>query len=531
MSERRASTSPLLAFFGITKVCGVTTANDHINWAIGKGQIHALIGENGAGKSTLVKILFGLDKADSGEIIWKGHPRPWSTPLQAKRHGLSMVHQHFMQAENMTALEHYVLETTADQKLWKRLRPLDWSAEQKKAEQLAAHFQMTLPWTKPVSELSVGEQQRLEILKALCHKAELLILDEPTAVLAPSEVEPFLSRLLKLKDQGMTIILITHKLKEVLKIADTISVLRKGKMVWTGACGDQSEASLAQKMMGEDHETNPPAPQTAVPKQFSQATVDHRSSDQVGLKIELRGGTHRQSPHRKLGAWNFEINRGEIVGIAGVDGNGQDELIEALVHPQNFHFAPGSDIQFQNQSLIEMTEGEAKSNGRAWIPGDRLNQAAIVELTATENFVIGRETESAFAKWGLLKWSQAQADVQHAIEEFDIRPTESDKIFSQFSGGNQQKIIAAREFGREPKWICACHPTRGIDINAARRIHEKLLQFKTKGASTLVLSADIDELFKLCDRILVFYRGEIRDQIPAAEFDVGRIGRAMAGLT
>lgn len=518
----------LLSFRQILKICGVTTANDRISWDVQAGRIHALIGENGAGKSTLVKILFGLETADSGEIFWKGLPRPWQNPLQAKAHGLSMVHQHFMQAENMTALEHFALETTADQKFWDRLKALNWSSLRQQAQNLANEYQLPIEWNKSVRELSVGEQQRLEILKALSNRSQVLILDEPTAVLAPQEVAPFLDKLLKLKAQGITVILITHKLKEVLKVADTITVLRRGKLVWTGPAQSENENSLAEKMVGEDFhvlKTEPGLPNSN--GNFAPSPV----TAPPGLQVRINGGVHRANSARKIGPTRFAIRPGEIVGIAGVDGNGQEELVEALMHPQNFRFKEGTEILLNGRALTEISEADVKAMGRAWIPADRLNEAAVKEFTALENFVLGRETQPAVSRWGFIDWQSARLELEEDFETFDVRPRECDKIFSGFSGGNQQKIVAAREFTTNPLWICACHPTRGIDIMAARRIHDKLQNMKSRAAVTLLVSADLDELFRLCDRILVFYRGDIRLEVAARQFDAGLIGRAMAGLT
>lgn len=522
----------LLSLKGVTKNYGPLRVNDRIDWTVNVGEIHALIGENGAGKSTLMKILFGLETADAGEIFWKGQRQTWSSALNAKSHGIAMVHQHFMQAENMTALEHFALESSTGLSFWKRLRPLDWSAILQQAQALSDEYQLQIPWHKPVLHLSVGEQQRLEILKALSHRAELLILDEPTAVLSPQEVDPFLDRLSELKKRGMTIILITHKLKEVLRIADRISVLRKGKLVWSGPRQDQNQQSLAEQMVGEDlHALGPlansdphadltPAPSAAPPF----------------LQMKVTGGIRLASPmdaqeSRTLGQWNFSVQRGEILGLAGVDGNGQEDVVDLLIHPRRFELNAGSEVLLESKSLLSFSEAEVRASGRAWIPSDRLNQAAILQFSARENFLLGREYESCFSTAGLLHWRETENHLQQGIQELDIRPPRTDLALSSYSGGNQQKVIAAREFGRRPRWICACHPTRGIDIMAARRLHAKLLDFKKDGVTTLLLSADLDELFLLCDRILVFYRGEIIDQIQRKDYDTARVGRAMAGLT
>lgn len=506
-------TAPLLSIENVTKVCGVTTANDDISWRIVKGGIHALIGENGAGKSTLMKILFGLDTADTGRIFWKGEPRPWSSPLQAKAVGLSMVHQHFMQAENLTGLEHFALEVTASVGGPRTFSSLNRGSLRERADKLATHYGLPVPWDKPVREMSVGEQQRLEILKALAHPSELLILDEPTAVLAPQEVAPFLERLKLLKAEGKTIILITHKLKEVLSIADTITVLRRGKLVWTGVTGAETEQSLAEKMIGE--KLPPPSDVTAP-----------RLGERSGVRIQVQGGRHRENSQRTLGKWNLQLRPGEIVGFAGVDGNGQDELTEMLVHPREFII--DGEVTWNDHDMTAMTTSELKARGLAWIPSDRLNQAAIREFTALENYVLGRETDHSHR--GLMRWEEARVELEYDLEAFDVRPRETEKIFSGFSGGNQQKVVAAREFRARPQFICACHPTRGIDILAARRIHDKLREARANGAVTLLVSADVDELFALCDRIFVLYRGELRLELSREKFAAEVVGRAMAGL-
>lgn len=491
------------------------TANDRISWSVDPGKIHALIGENGAGKSTLMKVLFGLETPDDGRILWKGRPRPWRTPLEAKSHGVGMVHQHFMQAENLTALEHLSLELTAatvSSRLW--MSPAGAGLVEQ-AEALSQQYGLPLPWARPVRELSVGEQQRLEILKALAHPSELLILDEPTAVLAPQEVAPFLDRLRQLKADGKTIILITHKLKEVLNVADTITVLRRGRLIWTGTREAETEESLAEKMIGE--RLPPIREHTSIPDVAAE----------WGLHLDIQDGHHFELKHRRLGRWHLHLRPGEILGVAGVDGNGQEELTELLVHPDQFEIQ--GTIRWQAADVPKDKDYDPRQAGLAWIPADRLNQAAIAEMNALENYVLGHATEHSAR--GKMRWNEARVELEADIEKFDIRPPETAKAFGTFSGGNQQKIVVAREFRGSPRLIVACHPTRGIDVLAARRIHEQLRDLRSQGAATLLISADIDELFALADRLIVLYRSEIQLELTRADFSSEKVGRAMAGLS
>lgn len=538
--------APLLRLENVSKVYGSCISNDQVSWQIQAGKIHALIGENGAGKSTLMKVIFGLEAATSGRVFWKDQETQWQSALQAKAAGLSMVHQHFMQAENLTALEHFAIEKLADVGLRQRFRPLPLQELEAEAEELSRRYHFPVPWQKRVADLSVGEQQRLEILKALSRHSELLILDEPTAVLSPQEVTPFLEQLVALKNEGMTLILITHKLKEVLSVADTISVLRRGRLVWSGPTGAESVSSLAEKMVGEDASLLNPlttplvtsAPSISLASSSSTAPIPrHRQVEPPPLlSVKLTGGQHRQDRLRKLGQFQFQLHPGEILGVAGVDGNGQDELIDFLVHPYNYQVSNDSEVLFAGQKLTQFSVADWRHTKCAWIPSDRLHQAAVLEMTAVENFLIGREYESNFVKpspigGGRIQWPQVTTAIEKGIQEFDVRPGDIDMKFSGFSGGNQQKIIAAREFGKEPNWVLACHPTRGIDLVAAQRIHTRLQHLRSQGVPTILVSADLDELMHLSDRILVVYRNSVRDSLTRSEFDAARIGRAMAGLT
>lgn len=509
-------TSPLLSLRKISKDFGGHRVNDGIDWSINPGEIHALIGENGAGKSTLMKILMGLEKPTEGEILWRGQPAHFRSALDAQKAGLSMVHQHFMQAERMTALEHLALETSAQAPGLKRFWPLPWKELRKTAEQLSSDYQMPLRWDLKIRDLSVGEQQRLEILKALAQKGDLLILDEPTAVLSPGEVEAFLDQLVALKAKGKTLILITHKLKEVLRIADRVAVLRRGRLVWDGPRAGETESSLAQKMVGADWSP-------------SIDLSDKSFSPRPLLSVKVTGGSHKLDARRRLGPWNFEIRRHEVLGIAGVDGNGQDELVESLFHPEDFNWDADSAMTLEQIELRHLRADQIRDLGVAWIPADRLQQGAVLQMNATENSLLGKQRSASFQSRGQVHWQTVKKDLRRHIEMYDIRPPRPDLLLSAYSGGNQQKIVVARELAGRPRLICACHPTRGVDLAAMQRIHRELLRAR-EHAGVLLLSADLDELMALSDRILVFYRGEIRAELLKAQFDLRKIGCAMAGL-
>jgi simple sugar transport system ATP-binding protein len=499
----------LLEFREISKVYGTLRANDRLSFSLQEGRIHALIGENGAGKSTLMKILFGLEKPDGGEIFYKGKPATIRSPSDAKLLGMGMIHQHFQLASALTALDHVILEEPRSffSSLFEKLDRTAWL---KRLEELSNRFQMPVPWTETISQLPVGIQQRIEILKLLAFDARILILDEPTAVLTPHEIEQFLERLKQLRDSGKTIVLITHKLKEVLAVADDVTVLRQGRMVFTGPLAGQTATTLASKMVGTEFQ----------PREFVRSPV----TNEALLKVEGLSG--RKGERKVLEKIQFALHGGEILGVAGVEGNGQSDLIRALVLPRESKVEWTGSAFLGSRNLLEMTNPEIRRYGVGLVPEDRLHQAVIPSLTAAENYQLGR-TDLTRGLW--IHKSQRDRELKESLEKFDVRPKNPKLLFSSFSGGNQQKLVLARELAAKPKLLVVAQPTRGVDIGAIEAIHETLMKARNDGMGILLISSELEELLRLSDRLLVFHRGEVRAQLDRGQFDLATLGRLMGG--
>ncbi|MBX2995137.1 MAG: ABC transporter ATP-binding protein [Bdellovibrionaceae bacterium] len=501
--------TPLLEFSNISKAYGQVHANQNINFQIHKGQIHALIGENGAGKSTLMKILFGLEHADSGEIRLRGERLDAKSPIEAKKKGLGMVQQHFQLAPALTALDHVILEQPHSflGSFFEKLNRDEW---RQKLENLSEQFAMPLPWDQTVDQLSVGLQQRLEILKLLAFDADILILDEPTAVLTPQEVDAFLERLRSLRDSGKTIILITHKLREVIAVADWVTVLRQGKVAGTFAYEGQSPHSLASLMVG---------------KAFSPQEFERKhSSNEILVRVQNLSCTSHGV--RKLDRVNFEIRSGQILGVAGVHGNGQTELIKALIMPKESGLHFEGSIKYGEDDLLHLANKDIRKLEVGLIPEDRLQQAVIPALSAKENYLLGRHD---FFKGRWIRRHRRDKELEESMEEFDVRPRNADLPFASFSGGNQQKIVVAREVNREPNLLVVAEPTRGVDIGAIEAIHASLIATRDAGVGVLLVSSELEELLRLSDRIIVMSKGQIKATLLREEFDVERIGCLMGG--
>ncbi|MFN7728304.1 MAG: ABC transporter ATP-binding protein [Bdellovibrio sp.] len=501
--------TPLLEFKNISKAYGQVRANQNINFQIHKGQIHALIGENGAGKSTLMKILFGLESADHGEIWLRGEKLKSKSPIEAKQKGLGMVQQHFQLAPALTALDHVILEEPHS--LFSAFfEKLDRDAWRAKLEKLSNQFSMPLPWDKTVDQLSVGLQQRLEIIKLLAFETEILILDEPTAVLAPQEVDQFLARLKSLRDSGKTIILITHKLREVLEVADWVTVLRQGKVAGTFPLDGQSTHNLASLMVGKNFS----------PQEFERK---HASNE---ILVRVHDLTCTANRVKRLDNVTFEIRAGQILGVAGVHGNGQSELIKALVIPKESKMKIAGTIKFGKHDLLELTNAQIRKLEVGLVPEDRLHQAVVPGLSAKENFLLGRHD---FFKGAWIRRTRRDKEILSAMEDYDVRPRNADLTFSAFSGGNQQKMVVAREVSREPRLLIVAEPTRGVDIGAIETIHAALMQAREDGVGVLLISSELEELMRLSDRMIVLSKGQIKATLQREEFEINRIGCLMAG--
>jgi general nucleoside transport system ATP-binding protein len=498
--------APVLELRGITKQFPGVLANDHIDFDLRRGEVHALLGENGAGKSTLMSILYGLYTADSGEILMNGEPVAIDSPKKAIELGIGMVHQHFMLIPVMTVTENIVLAKEPV----KAGVLLDEKAAEKRVAEVARTFKFAVDPHARIENITVGQQQRVEIMKALYRNADIVILDEPTAVLTPQEAQELFEILRTLTREGISVIFITHKLNEVLEIADRISVLRRGKLVDTIPREGATEESLARAMVGREVLLRV----EKVPAQPGETLLNVEDlvvHDDRGLEA-VRG-------------ISFDVRAGEIVGIAGVDGNGQSELIDALTglrHPTSGH------VRIGGQDLSGATAREALDAGLGHIPEDRQRRGLVLDFNLAENLVLHDYGRQPFSKlgWinprGWLRWARG------LLQEFDVRGGGPTTRGGSLSGGNQQKVVIAREVSRNPSVLIAAQPTRGLDVGAIEFVHRRLVEQRDAGKAVLLVSLELEEVLSLSDRILVLYEGRI-----VAEFspDVSEedIGFAMTG--
>jgi general nucleoside transport system ATP-binding protein len=477
----------VLEMRGIRKEFPGVVANDNVSFDVRRGEVHALLGENGAGKSTLMNILYGLYRPDAGEIRLNGKPVSFSSASDAIDAGIGMVHQHFMLIPVMTVAENVVLGTEP-------VRSgvfLDETAAEKRVADMAKTFRFAVDPGALVEDISVGQQQRVEIMKALYRNADLLILDEPTAVLTPQEALDLFEILATLRREGISIIFISHKLNEVLDIADRVTVLRRGKTIETVPRVGATEASLARAMVGRDVllrvEKTPAEPGDVLLSVRDLHVRDDRLIEKVrGVSLDVRAG--------------------EIVGIAGVDGNGQTELIDALTGLRRIE---SGTVTIGDHELTHAKAKAALDAGMGHIPEDRQRRGLVLEFSIAENLALHDYAKAPDARWG---WTFPNRVVQRAkvlIREFDIRGGGPYTRAGGLSGGNQQKLVAAREISRDPKVLIAAQPTRGLDVGAIEYLHRRLITERDEGRAILLISLELDEILSLADRILVLYEGEI----------------------
>jgi general nucleoside transport system ATP-binding protein len=499
---------PVLELRGITKRFPGIVANDRIDLDLQRGEVHALLGENGAGKSTLMNVLYGLYRPDEGEILLDGETVVLKSAKEAIDRGIGMVHQHFMLIPVMTVAENIVLanEPTRAGIL------LDEDAADARVRELAAAFKFEVEPEALIADLTVGQQQRVEILKALYRKADILILDEPTAVLTPQEALQMFEILRNLKEGGMSIIFITHKLNEVLAIADRITVLRRGKNVGTVPREGATEAGLAQLMVGREVVFRVEKP-ASKPGDALLEVEDLRVFDDRGIE--------------KVRGISFEVRAGEIVGIAGVDNNGQSELIDALTGLR--HAASGKITmggrQFDHATPREMVD-EA---GLGHIPEDRHVRGLILDFSLAENLALHDYRHEPDSRLGWLFPGRLLSRAARVLPEFDVRGGGPSTHASALSGGNQQKVVLAREIDRDPQVLIAAQPTRGLDVGAIEFVHSRLIAERDEGRGVLLVSLELDEIFALADRILVVFEGEIvGEYLP--DVSENTLGLAMTGV-
>ena len=508
---QHTSAAPMIELRGISKSFGPVQANKDISLQVSKGSIHGIVGENGAGKSTLMSILYGFYKADSGEIYINGEHTNITDSHVAIEAGIGMVHQHFKLVENFTVLENVILGTENNFLITPALN----NARVLLAE-LASTYSLEVDPDALIEDLSVGHQQRVEILKALYRQADILILDEPTGVLTPAEADHLFSILRNLTNEGKTIILITHKLKEIMAITDTVSVMRRGEMTATLKTSETSPQELAELMVGRS---------VLLRVEKDAADVGEKSLEVENLSVtDKRGVT-------TLKGVSFHVRKGEILGIAGVAGNGQTEILEALggITPAEGRMKiEGEEIPLKGKGFDAKSKREY---GVSHVPEDRQKLGLILDFFAWENIAFGYHHKDEFNKnWFLMNNHKIRDIARHEMEKFDIRPPSPNNQAKNFSGGNQQKIVLARELEQNPKVLIVGQPTRGVDIGAIEFIHQQIIDLRNEGVAILLVSVELDEIFSLSDRVAVLFDGQIIGERITEQTNESELGLLMAGI-
>jgi len=492
----------IIEFKGITKRFGDFTANDKIDLTIIQGEIHCLLGENGAGKTTLMNNLFGLYNPDEGEILLRGETCRITNPSTAIKNGLGMIHQHFMLVERLSTTENII---AGEEPL--KYGFVDLKRARKQVQKISDEYQLAVDPDKIIEDVSVGVQQRVEILKVLYRKAEILIFDEPTAVLTPQEVENLFNILRNLKAAGKTIIFITHKLDETMNISDRVTVLRKGRVIGTVHTSETTPQELANMMVGRE-------------VLLSVCKDDVDSGDKVlEVKNLSLSGSHKR---KLLDDINLNVAKGEVVGIAGVAGNGQLELEECIAGLRRIK---QGNLLLNSADITHLPTKARRKRGLAHIPSDRLKRALVPSYDLGKNIILGNHDN--FTKNGFLQEKKINDYCKTIVAEFDVRCRSINDLAENLSGGNQQKLVIGREFSLNPDFILAAQPTRGVDVGAIEFIHNHILQMRKQKKAILLISAELEELISLADRILVMYEGKIVAE--GCDFSKEELGLLMAG--
>ncbi|MEV8633306.1 ABC transporter ATP-binding protein [Streptosporangium sp. NPDC051023] len=501
-----STSTPAVELEGITKRFPGVVANRDISLSVQQGHVHAVVGENGAGKSTLMKILYGMQRPDEGEIRVTGKPVTFKSPADAIAMGIGMVHQHFMLADNLTVLENVILgsEPRAGG------IAIDFGAARRKIRQISDSYGLGIDPDTTVEDLGVGARQRVEILKVLYRGARILILDEPTAVLVPQEVDELFENLRGLVREGLTIIFISHKLDEVLSVANAITVIRRGTTVAEVNPGDVTARQLAELMVGSEL----PSPETR------ESTV----TETVALSV--RNLTVRSADGRPLvEGVGFDIHRGEVLGIAGVEGNGQAELVEAVMGMRSSE----GEIRLGEEDISAWPTLRRREAGIGYIPEDRHRHGLLLEAPLWENRILGHQTQRPNVKGPWIDRAGARKDTRRIVEEYDVRTPGIDVDAAALSGGNQQKLIVGREMSGNPVFLIASHPTRGVDVGAQAAIWDHLRAARAAGLAVLLISADLDELIGLSDTLKVILRGRLVADVDPLTVTPEQLGSAMTG--
>ena len=491
---------------GISRRFGAVIANDSIDMRIERGTVHAIIGGNGAGKSTLMRILHGMNRPDAGTVLVDGTPTSFSGPAAAFAHGIGMVHQEFMLVPGLTLLENLVLAHEPTD----RFGRIDVAAARAAADALARQAGVSLDWDMKIEDAPIHVRQILEILRLLYRGADALILDEPTAVLAPAQVKDLIALLRKLRDEGCTVVFVSHKLDEILAVADTVTVLRNGKVVATKPVAQTTKAMLAEMMIGQVLASPAARPSTPGTPVLEVAHVTARDG---------RG-------HVRVSDLSMTVRAGEIVGIAGVAGNGQDELAAAVT---GLGAVDGGMIRIAGHDATHRPLSGRRPLGLGYLSPDRAGEGLCLTASIAENTIASHHCRPAFCRHGILKRGAITRHVESLLDRYGVRRASAHLPIASLSGGNQQRVAVARELDGNPSVLVACQPTRGVDIHGIAFIHQCLLDFRDRGGAVLLVSEELDEVVALSDRILVLYGGRLTGEVARGSSGIDEIGRMMLG--
>jgi len=500
----------------ITKKYGELTANDKINLIFAEGEIKAIVGENGAGKSTLMNMLYGLLRPTSGKIFIREKEVEFFTPLDAINEGIGMVHQHFKLVPSLTICENILLGVEIMYKgKFGKLPFIDSKKEYENVQEVIDKFKIDLNLKDKVEDISIGLKQRVEIMKMLYRNVDILILDEPTAVLTPQEVDALIIDLKELKDKGKTIIFITHKMSEVMKLSDSVIIMRRGRVVGDVKTKDTTEQEIAQIMVGRD-----------VVTRVNKEEIDYSNS---GVIYKLENiSTKNMLGKEVLSDINIEVKKGEILGIAGVEGNGQSELVKILT---GLMTSTKGKIIFNGKNITNWWPVDIREAGIGIIHEDRYAQGLCRDMTINENIVAGYHRKPDVSKHGMMRYGEIAKKRDRLVKEYDIRITNPDGKVSQLSGGNAQKLIIAREFDSNPRLLIAYQPTHGLDVGSIEFVHSKILELRKQEAGVVLVSSELTEIMSLSDRIAVMYNGRIIGKVDAHKTNIEEVGMLMAGIT